>query len=76
MRAWRLSWCCSVPANALSLPVRTMALISLSSSYFLSASFSSTKSALDRALRALGLFKVTVWDQGTVSRGLDVDGMR
>jgi hypothetical protein len=49
-----------LPAKALSFPVRTMAPISLSSSYFFKASLSSTNKALERALRALGRFRVTV----------------
>lgn len=48
-----------VPANAFSLPVITMAPISLSLSYFVRASLSSLKSGLDSALRALGRLSVT-----------------
>lgn len=52
------TWTC-IPANAFSLPVSTMAPVVLSSSNFRSASFNSTKTADERALRALGRLRVT-----------------
>lgn len=54
--------CDELPAKAFSLPVMIMAPISLSSSYLVRASFSSRKSGLDRALRAFGLLRVTIWE--------------
>ena len=48
-----------VPAKAFSLPVRTMALVLSSLSKFCSASFNSINKAVDRALSALGRFRVT-----------------
>jgi hypothetical protein len=57
-----------VPANALSLPVRTIAPMSWSSSYFFRASLSSTKRGLDKAFNAFGLFRVTVlWSASQVT---------
>ena len=47
-------------AKAFSLPVRTMAPMVSSSSYFFRASLSSVKRAEERALRARGRFSVTV----------------
>lgn len=49
-----------VPANAFSLPVMIIAPMSLSVSYLLRASFSSVKSGLQRAFKALGRFRVTI----------------
>jgi hypothetical protein len=51
-----------VPAKAFSLPVMMIAPMSLSLSYLLSASLSSVKRGLQRALRALGRLRVTVYD--------------
>ena len=49
----------SVPANAFSLPVSTIAPVLLSSSSFLKASFRSSNRADERAFRARGRLSVT-----------------
>lgn len=48
-----------IPAKAFSLPVITMAPMSLSASYLFRASLSSAMRVEERALRALGRFRVT-----------------